>query len=311
MMKLINQIIFTLLFLCSTALTQAAPVCDPDPNTVKLIKEMIANARLAEVIKSNGALAQYWRTIGAEDLIKAWNVVESDKNLRQDPDIIKKLHLFIKSENLSDEEIKNLKKSFNSQKTEDDRKKWVALKHTKADLETKYASMSQNPPPKLTPWTKEHKAQRWNNYKESGGTKDYAKWSNIYDGNINKSKKADEAAKEYAAQLPGAKREITSTNSYKVQLTHNGRNEEVTGKRRHDILVGQNAYEVKDYRSSKVNLSADIEREVLMDVAMRDKGDIKTITWVFTKHPDGKGRPSQPLLDLLNKHNIKVEYRNP
>jgi Pretoxin HINT domain len=39
----------------------------------------------------------------------------------------------------------------------------------------------------LTPWTPEHKAQRWKDYQNKGGAKDYDAWSNSYD-NIARNK---------------------------------------------------------------------------------------------------------------------------
>ena len=313
-MNIIQTIFFTTLLLLTPLSSQAAPVCDPDNRALKVLDEMIKNSNYREMLRDNSELSKYWgkREVTPEALFRAWNIIKSDKALSQDPKKVFKLFFYIFSENLDDAKLKALQQSFDRQKDGDAREKWLSLKQTKVLLENIYAGMSQDPPPKLTPWTMEHKAQRWNNYKNGNGTKSYAEWSNIYDGNINKSKRADEAADNFAKTLPGKKKkEQTSENSYKVKLTHNGRDTEVTGKRRHDILVGKHAYEVKDYRSSKVNLSADIEREVLMDVAMINDGSVNKVTWVFTKHPDKKGGPSQPLLDLLDKHGIEVEYRNP
>lgn len=309
-MKLIKQTIFIFLFLFSPIFIHAAPVCDADPKTIKLLKEMVANAKLAEVIKSNGELAKYWNTIGAEDLINAWSVIEKDKNLRKDPKLISRLHIFIESEKLTVDEIKKLKKSFDSQKKEDDRKKWIKLKYTEADLESKYASMSQNPPPKLTPWTEEHKAQRWNNYNNKTGKKlSYAQWSNIYDGNINKSKRADEAATNYAKTIPNTKKEQTYKDIIKIDL--NGKI--VEGKRRHDIIqtnaLGElKAIEVKDYRSSKVYLSEDIKREALMDIELLKNKDnkVKEVEWVFKVNGEN-GEPSTPLRAFLESNGIKVK----
>lgn len=75
--------------------------------------------------------------------------------------------------------MKKLEASFNNANYPET---WIALKIPKKDLEKIFDNKVKNDPPaNLNPWIPEHKAQRWNNYKEGGGTKDYAAWSNLYD----------------------------------------------------------------------------------------------------------------------------------
>ncbi len=317
MMKIIQQLLLSFFLLFISISAQSAPSCVADSDMVKLLSAMTHDEKLATAIKENPKLALLWKRIGTEKFVEAWTVLEGDKTLRKDKDNIQKIFFFIKFEKA---DPKALKKSFDKLTDSKLKKKWVKLKITQAILEG--VSIPQNPPPVLIPWTTRHKAQRWRNYQAGkaarikAGKKSlkYVAWSNVYDGNINKTKIGDKAVKDYAKKLPTVRPdqfEVTSKDKYKITLTHNGRNEVVEGKRRHDINVRDHAYEVKDYRSGKVYLSADIEREVLMDKAMKDDGAVKTVTWVFTKHPGGNGRPSQPLLDLLKKNGIAVKYRNP
>jgi len=318
-MNIIQTIFFTTLLLLTPLSSQAAPVCDPDNRALKVLDEMIKNSNYREMLRDNSDLSKHWgkKDVTPEALFRAWNIIKSDKALSKDPDTVFNLFFYIHSEHLSDAELKGLQQSFDSQKDGEARKKWLSLKYTKATLEAKYASMSQNPPPKLTPWSKEHKAQRWNNYKNKKGKKlSYAAWSNIYDGNINKSKRADEAAENYAKTLTGdVEREQTFRDkdgkTKDITIDLNGRT--VTGKRQHDIIQKDEdtgsvtAIEVKDYRSGKVYLSEDIKREALMDVAIKkdNTNNINKIVWVFNSHGEGKGEPSGPLKKFLKDNGIE------
>jgi len=84
------------------------------------------------------------------------------------------------------------------------------------------------------------------------------------------------------------------------------RGKPITGVRRHDIIDGNKAIEVKDYRSQNVSKSIDIEREALMDIALLKKegNNIHEVEWVFL----GKG-PSLPLRTLLESNGITVTVK--
>ena len=56
------------------------------------------------------------------------------------------------------------------------------MKIPEADLENIYYGFKSDPPFDLDPWTPEHKAERWAQYKIEKGSDalEYNSWSNVY-----------------------------------------------------------------------------------------------------------------------------------
>ncbi|MBB6460280.1 hypothetical protein [Flammeovirga kamogawensis] len=156
------------------------------------------------------------------------------------------------------------------------------------------------------------------NYAQVPIVSDWAKeWSNQYDGNIKKSKSADLAVKEYAANSPDLSH-IPQSDFERTWKNRKGeiepikitlRNEKVIGNRRHDIYdqSKNKAIEVKDYSSHNVCLSKDIEKEALMDIELLNKevGGLREVEWIFLNRG-----PSENLRKLLTENNITVTVIN-
>ncbi|OYD07741.1 hypothetical protein [Paludifilum halophilum] len=147
---------------------------------------------------------------------------------------------------------------------------------------------------KFKPGTPEHKAQRWEEYKESGGTWDYEHWSKNYDNNIHRAKKSEKAMNDYWERIGWGERE--------VDITINGHTRVL------DIAdVGvQKGIEHKTRtgtspRSGYFSLTEEIRWEIKRDAMLvKDDWDI---TWVFE---DAKA--SKPLLEALEEAGIKYKY---
>lgn len=248
-----------------------------------------------EEIKNNGIAALFKE--GSKDYFEAWKILYSEKDLemaaiRQNPENLRKIRNYILAES-PDVNLKALKKSFNNARSENHALQWIELKIPRKDLED--IANKLDPLDDPAPWTKEHKAQRWKNYQASDEQKlDFTGWSNNYDGNIDKATTANEIVESYVRSngLVGFELEVSIAD---VEI--NLRSKNLKGTRRHDLFndgTGE-AIEIKDYRSQKVYLSEDIEREVLMDLKLLESGEIKSMKWVFL----GEG-PSEPLRKLLS-----------
>lgn len=293
-MKLIRQFLLVLFLftLATQAFAAKKETCEIPPSMKELAKDLASSSALESEFKKSSP-------VRVKSLGEAWVVLKTDKTHRKNVDDINKVATFIKE--TTNVDLKKLEASFNNANYPET---WIALKTPKKDLEKIFDNNVKNDPPaNINPWTPEHKAQRWNNYKEGGGTKDYAAWSNIYDGNIGKARNGTQKVMQYVASegLVGARIEVSSA---PTAITLRGK--PVTGVRRHDIIDDNKAIEVKDYRSQNVSKSIDIEREALMDIALLKKegNNIDEVEWVFL----GKG-PSLPLRTLLESNGITVTVK--
>ena len=234
--------------------------------------------------------------------VRAWEILfkEGDdlsRILRTDPVKLQKLDNYIITEGA---DINKLKSSFQNTKHPE---VWLNLKKTQPELDELYVTIKNDPPANLDPWTPEHKAQRWNNYKEGNGNLSYESWSNIYDGNIGKAVKGKQKVIDYAASNNITFPPNILENTWRSDITINIRGQNLSGKRRHDIYdpIQGKAIEVKDYSTQDVSKSFDIEREALMDIKLLENGLLTNIEWVFL----GQG-PSQPLRTLLETGGISI-----
>jgi hypothetical protein len=131
------------------------------------------------------------------------------------------------------------------------------------------------------PGSVEHKAARWEAYKARGGKWDYEHWSNIYERNMLRASRANQAADAFHEKLGWGRREVTV---------------DVEGvPRRLDIAdpATQKGWEIKTGRqyATQENLW-----EVQRDQILREEGwDIR---WHF------EGRASKPLIKALNEAGI-------
>jgi hypothetical protein len=239
------------------------------------------------------------------DLIKAWDVMASNSAFRQNEVYLERLANLVKTDGF---DWAKLKSSFETAVSKGNEQKWIELKIPKSDLEKTYQNGLNDIPSEYTPYSPEHKAQRWEQYKAEKAEKgevpqSYESWSNTYDGNIDKAKKANEGLLDYYNSngwtKPPVHREYPISNVGPV-TTSNGK--VVTGGRRFDIYDELNlkAIEYKEY-SGTVYKSEDIEIEALKDAFLLQNNQLRSIEWVF------KGcKPSQPLRDLLRNLNITV-----
>ncbi len=203
---------------------------------------------------------------------------------------LEKLSKFITKEGM---DLTKLKNSLGNAK---DAQKWIDMKIPQKELDEIFEVVANDPPSKLIPWTKEHKAQRWNNYKEGcskglNSCQDFETWSNGYDGKIDLVTNASKGVDDYFASL--------GWNCSKVKCVEQTVDVVVDGvprKRRLDIYDADNlkAKEFKQYSSGKVYNSKDIKAEVLADKQLLENGTLIEMEWVF------KGcEPSGPLKALL------------
>jgi hypothetical protein len=189
---------------------------------------------------------------------------------------LEKLSRFIEIEGV---DIIKLKNSLANTK---DAQKWIDLKLPKSELDNIYTGFKNNPPFEPTPWTAEHKAQRWKNY-EAGclngqnTCQDFETWSNGYDGKINLVTNANQGVNNYFNSLgwncPTPCREVT------LDVVMNGQ----TVKRKLDIYdeVTGKAKEFKEYSGGKVYKSEDIINEVFRDKQLLATARVTELEWVF------------------------------
>lgn len=126
------------------------------------------------------------------ELVDAWEVLNIDDVLRKNPTDLEKLSKFMKETGA--DKIK-LIESF---KKTPDARKWVDMKIPQAELDDIYNGFKNDPPFDLDPWTPQHKAQRWDQYRarmaeEGKAPETFETWSNRYDGNIEKANAATKA----------------------------------------------------------------------------------------------------------------------
>lgn len=230
----------------------------------------------------------------SKEYFRAWKIIYSERDaelalIRQKPENLMKIKNYI-DEQAPD--LRRLKDSFENARNDEHAQKWIDLKISQKDLDATNIDMTIDP----APWTKNHKAQRWKNYQASDEPKlEFNEWSNVYDGNIDKATSATESVRKYVTDN-GLVDFLEEQYEHVVDVSVNVRGKTISS-RRHDLYneyLGE-AVEVKDYRSQKVYLSEDIEREVRMDLQMLAQGKLEKMTWVFLEEG-----PSGPLLELLN-----------
>jgi len=145
----------------------------------------------------------------------------------------------------------------------------------------------------LDPWTPQHKAERWAQYKLEKGSDglDYKSWSNVYDGNIDKAISATRGVDDYFSSLGWGKREVT------IGDFADG------SKRRLDIAdeARSKGVEFKEYSGGKVYASEMIRKEVELDgILVNDR--FWEMEWIFKNC-----EPSAPLRKLLDDAGISVK----
>jgi hypothetical protein len=86
-------------------------------------------------------------------------VLNIDDVLRKNPADLEKLSKFIK------ETGADKTKLIESFKNAPDARKWVDMKIPQPELDNIYNGFKNDPPFDLDPWTPQHKAQRWDQYK--------------------------------------------------------------------------------------------------------------------------------------------------
>jgi len=143
----------------------------------------------------------------------------------------------------------------------------------------------------LTAGSDLHRATRWQEYQDNGGTWTYDRWSNVYDANMTRASAADEAVDAYHANLGWGQREVT------VNANVDG----VDYARRLDIadVATQRGIE---YKTGYQTATQDNLWEVTRDQALAQSG--WDIQWVF------RDTASQPLQDALTNAGIKFKFGN-
>ncbi len=237
------------------------------------------------------------------EFVNSWRVLQDlAPEIKLDPANLEKLSKFITEEGM---DLTKLKNSLGNAK---DAQKWIDMKIPQKELDEIFVGIANDPPSSFIPWTKEHKAQRWNNYKagkeagENSG-QNFETWSNGYDGKIDLVTNAKKGVDDYFEALnwgcpvpPCRERLITD-----ITAVVDGK--VIKGGRRLDIadVQAKKAKEFKEYSSEKVYNSADIRREVAMDKALLVTKQMNEIEWVF------KGcKPSGPLEKALKGAKIKI-----
>ncbi len=136
--------------------------------------------------------------------------------------------------------------------------------------------------------TPEHKAERWADYQERGGTWDYERWSNNYDQNMVRARNANAAVDTYHDEIGWGEREVTVDTGGE--------------RRRLDIADVLNQRGV-EYKTGYITRSPEINSEVRRDAILVERG--WEIEWVF------QGRASEPLLEDLRNAGIEYKFREP
>lgn len=239
------------------------------------------------------------------NLIKAWDVLSASPLFRQNEVYLERLASL-------GFDWANLKSSFANAllKGEEHVRKWLELKIPKTDLEKAYQNGLNDIPGEYTPFTPEHKAQRWEQYKlekeAKGETPNYESWSNTYDGNIDKAATSNKGLNDYYISKGWTDPPFTKQFSFdNVGPITTSKGNTFSNGRRFDIydIINKKAIEFKEYVEGVVYKSEDIELEALKDAFLRDNGldDVREVEWVF------KGCvPSGPLEQLLLNLGITI-----
>ncbi|EGK07664.1 hypothetical protein HMPREF9374_3664 [Desmospora sp. 8437] len=141
--------------------------------------------------------------------------------------------------------------------------------------------------------TPEHKAQRWKEYKEGGGTWSYEHWSKNYENNMQRAKKAQKTMDDYHKRIGWGEREVEVTIKGHTRVLDIA---DVDARRaiEHKTRTG------KTSRSGYFSLTKEIKWEVERDAMLvKDNWDI---TWIFED-----ARASEPLLEALKEAGIKYK----
>ena len=138
----------------------------------------------------------------------------------------------------------------------------------------------------LEPGSAEHKAARWEEYKERGGEWDYDRWSKTYEANLLNAKNGNAAADAYHEKLGWGKREVTV---------------DVDGEARRLDIADVNKMKGVEVKSGEYfSRTEEIRYEIERDKKLVEKG------WDIEWKIDGKA--SQPLLDDLKDAGIRVTH---
>ncbi|MEZ4858744.1 MAG: DUF4157 domain-containing protein [Flavobacteriaceae bacterium] len=135
------------------------------------------------------------------------------------------------------------------------------------------------------PGSPEHKAQRWEDYKDRGGEWSYERWEKQYEVNMKQAPKANAAMDAYHEKVGWGKREVTVKSKY--------------GDRRLDIadIKTKKGIEHKTgYQTANQSNLFEVKRDAdLMKAGWK-------IEWVF------EGTASKPLLEALDKAKIPYKF---
>ncbi|WP_320002408.1 hypothetical protein [Shiella aurantiaca] len=246
------------------------------PDSRRLFYTDLGTPAFAEAIK------------GDVGLVDSWSVVKDGPELlRRNPENLEKLSKFIKETGMEESKLIS---SFGNTKNP---QKWIDMKIPEADLDNIYNGFKNDPPFDLDPWTPQHKAERWAQYKLEKGSDglDYKSWSNVYDGNIDKAISATRGVDDYFSSLGWGKKEVT------ISDFADG------SKRRLDIAdeARSKGVEFKEYSGGKVYASEMIRKEVELDgILVNDR--FWEMEWIFKNC-----EPSAPLRKLLDDAGISVK----
>jgi hypothetical protein len=138
----------------------------------------------------------------------------------------------------------------------------------------------------LIPGTPEHKSDRWRRYQERNGPWSYEHWSNVYNSNMPKASKANAAVDVYQETIGWGKREVTV---------------DAGGASRRLDIADERTRRGIEYKTGYQIATPEILSEVERDAYLVESG--WDIEWVF------EGRASEPLLEALQKANIKYKFR--
>jgi hypothetical protein len=131
------------------------------------------------------------------------------------------------------------------------------------------------PTKNIEPLSPEHKADRWERHiKERGAdAESYDTWSNKYDVNMGKAKKAQAGVEEYQKQLGWG-----TTKQTNVEVMLDG----VKTVRKPDItdVKGRRGVEVKEYEGGIVRMTEDVTKEAKLDKVMVEEMNWQ-MEWVF------------------------------
>ena len=252
----------------------------PTPSQTNFLKDLEANPALLREFHQR------------PELVNAWDILFKDGDaaselVRRNPENLEKLFRFMKETGMEESKLIS---SFSNTKNP---QKWIDLKMPEADLDNIYSGFKNDPPFDLDPWTPQHKAERWVQYKLERGADglDYKSWSNVYDGNIDKAISATRGVDNYFSSLGWGKREVT------IGDFADG------SKRRLDIAdeARSKGVEFKEYSSGKVYASEMIRKEVELDGILVNER-FWEIEWVFKNC-----EPSAPLRKLLDDAGISIK----